>query len=369
MTNMSFYRLMNIIKKEFIHIKRDKASLFIVLMMPILFTVLFGYTITTEVDEIKLAILDNDYSSESRALVSKFAASNYFRPYKYVNNLKSIEEMIDSNEVKSALIIPHGYSNLGEKKEEALLIIDGTDPTVAQTALQSGTLIANVNSVDESTRVKMTEGSLNTKVWYNPNLKSTNFIVPGLIGIVMQNITIILTAFSLVRERERGNLELLIVSPIKPSELIIGKMIPYISIGFIDFLIALFLGTQLFSIPIRGSLLLLMMLGFVFVITALSIGMLISTVARNQLQAMQITFIILLPTILLSGFMFPIEAMPRMVQNISKLLPATYFIVILRGIILKGTPFRLLITESLVLVLFSFVLLLAAIKKFHKSLD
>lgn len=366
---MSFYRLMSIIKKEFIHIKRDKASLFIVLMMPILFTVLFGYTITTEVDEIKLAVLDNDYSSESRTLVRKFAASNYFRPYEYVSSLETLEEMIDSNEVKSGLIIPHGYSNLGEKKEEALLIIDGTDPTVAQTALQSGTLIANVNSVDESTRVKMTEGSLNTKVWYNPNLKSSNFIVPGLIGIVMQNITIILTAFSLVRERERGNLELLIVSPIKPSELIIGKMIPYISIGFIDFLIALFLGTQLFSIPIRGSLLLLMLLGFVFVITALSIGMLISTVARNQLQAMQITFIILLPTILLSGFMFPIDAMPSMVQNISKLLPATYFIIILRGIILKGTPFKLLITESLVLVLFSFVLLMAAIKKFHKSLD
>jgi ABC-2 type transport system permease protein len=338
-------------------------------MMPILFTALFGYTITTEVDEIKLAILDNDYSSESRALVSKFAASNYFKPYAYVNTLESIEKMIDSNTVKSALIIPHGFSDLGEKKEEALLIIDGSDPTVAQTALQSGSLIANVNSVSDEVRIKMTEGSLNTKVWYNPNLESTNFIVPGLIGIVMQNITIILTAFSLVRERERGNLELLIVSPIKPSELIIGKMIPYISIGFIDFLIALFLGTQLFSIPIRGSLLLLMILGFVFVITALSIGMLISTVAKNQLQAMQITFIILLPTILLSGFMFPIEAMPPMVQNVSKLLPATYFIIILRGIILKGTSFNLLITESLVLVLFSFVLLLAAIKKFHKSLD
>lgn len=366
---MSFYRLVNIIKKEFIHIKRDKVSLIIVFMMPILFIVLFGYTITTEVNEIKLAIFDNDHSAESRELVNKFAASNYFKPYQYVNNLKAIEDLIDSNQVKSAIIIPHGYSNLGLKKEKALLIIDGTDPTVAQTALQSGTLISNINAVDDNFRMKITEGSMNTKVWYNPNLKSTNFIVPGLIGIVMQNITIILTAFSLVRERERGNLELLIVSPIKPAELIIGKMIPYISIGFIDFLIALFLGTQLFSIPIRGNLFLLLLLGFDFVITALSIGMLISTIAKNQLQAMQITFITILPTILLSGFMFPIEAMPDIIQNISKLLPATYFIIILRGIILKGTPFYLLITESLALLLFSFLLLTAAIMKFHKSLD
>lgn len=368
---MNFNRLFSIIKKEFLHIYRDKASLIIVIAMPIVFSLLFGYSITTEVDEIKISVLDNDKTTESRALVDKFEASNYFVINKYVNNIQAIEDLLNSNESKGALIINNNYSKNKSKdgSDESLLIIDGTDPTVAKTAIQSGTLVSSYNEVSSKFNINLNNFGINTKVWYNPNLESTKFVLPGLIGIIMQNITVILTAFSLVRERERGNIELLIVSPIRPVELIIGKMVPYIVIGFFDFLLALFFGTYYFNIKIIGSLPLLIGLGSIFVIAALSMGMLISTIAKNQLQAMQIAFITLLPSILLSGFLFPREAMPKMIQLVGNILPVTYFIDILRGIILKGNTFNYLLYETFMLVVITLTLLTLAIKKFHKTLD
>ena len=199
---------------------------------------------------------------------------------------------------------------------------------------------------------------------YNPDLRNQNFTIPGLIGLIMQNITILLTAFALVRERERGTIEQLTVSPLKAGEIILGKLVPYIFIGYLDFLFSLVLGITWFHVPINGSLLLLLILGFAFVICALAIGILISTISRTQLQAMQLTILVLLPSILLSGFVFPREAMPKAIQLIGNGLPLTYFLNILRGIITKGVGFQYLVSDVTMMCILGGVLLILSIIRF-----
>jgi len=368
---MNLQRYGIIVWKEFIHIFRDPISLRIAILMPLLFTLVFGYAVTTDVEHIKLAVFDGDKTYESRELIRKFVASNYFDLAVMVNNATELEHLLDGGEVKAALTIPSGYGRQLKRGEmpESLLTLDGTDPTIARTALQSGNLVSNMYNMETLTGGTFRVAEMKTRVWYNPNMKSAMFIIPGLIGLIMQNITIMLTAFALVREREKGTIEQLMVSPLRPAELILGKMVPYIIIGSVDFLIALFFGTWYFRVPINGSLPLLLALGFIFVITALAIGMLISTVAQNQLQAMQFSFVTILPAVLLSGFMFPREGMPLPIYLFGNLIPLTYFLEILRGIILKGVGMEYLWREVLGVTGIGVLLLGLAIKRFHKRLD
>ncbi len=377
---MSLQRLIAIIKKEFIHIIRDKASLGIAVAMPIIFILVFGYAVNTDVENIEIAVFDMDKTQESREYIDKFTNSDYFYSKIFINNIDEMEGLIDSGEVKGSLIIPGGFSKALNRKESpnTQLIIDGTDPTIARTALQNGILISKMYALkrQEENLVRLGAFSLNqgniemrTRVWYNPNLESTKFTIPALIGLIMQNITVMLTAFTLVREKERGTIEQLIVTPIKSVELILGKMIPYILIGSVDFLIALFLGIYWFQVPVEGSMLLLILLGFGFVICALAVGMLISTVAENQLQAMQMSLLFVLPSVLLSGFVFPREAMPLPIEMAGNLIPLTYFINILRGIILKGIGLNYLWRDVIILVIFGIILLLIASIRFKKKLD
>jgi len=368
---MNLSRFGMVIWKEFKHIYRDPVSLRLVILMPLLFTLLFGYAITTDVEHIGLAVYDGDQSYESRELIRKFVASDYFSLEQMAGDSLQLEALLDAGEVKAALVIPEGYGKKLKRGEvpESLLIIDGTDPTIARTALQSGNLIANVYNMRTLSDGVFQVAEMKTRVWYNPNLESAKFIIPGLIGLIMQNITVMLTAFALVREKEKGTIEQLIVTPLRPVELILGKLVPYIMIGSIDFLIALFFGTWYFHVPINGSIFLLLGLGFLFVISALAIGMLISTVTKNQLQSMQLAFITILPTVLLSGFMFPRDGMPLAVYWLGNLFPMTYFLEILRGIILKGIGLEYLWKEVAGMTAIGALLLGAAIKKFHKSLD
>jgi ABC-2 type transport system permease protein len=368
---MNVNRFAIIVWKEFLHVFRDPISLRLALMMPLLFTLIFGYAVTTDVEHIRLAVFDGDKTYESRELVRKFQASNYFDLSYEVTNSSELEALLDSGAVKTALMIPSGYSRKLKRGEtpESLLIIDGTDPTIARTALQSGNLVSNIYSMETLSGGAFRLAEMKTRVWYNPNMKSAMFIIPGLIGLIMQNITIMLTAFALVREKETGTIEQLMVSPLRPGELILGKMVPYIVIGSVDFLIALFFGTWYFKVPVVGSLPLLLVLGFLFVITALAIGMLISTVAQNQLQAMQFSFVTILPTVLLSGFMFPREGMPLPIYLVGNAIPLTYFLNIMRGIILKGVGLEFLWKDVLGVALIGTLLLTAAIKRFHKKLD
>lgn len=369
---MNLTRLFAIVKKEFIHIMRDKASLGIAIMMPVVFILVFGYAVNTDVDHINMAVFDQNHSIESRAFIDKFSNSNYFNVTYYVNDIKSMESLIDGGRAKAALIIPPDFAKQLKRNESpgVQLIIDGTDPTIAKTALQSGVLVGKNFLLKENSSVSIQRGvDLRTRVWYNPNLESNKFTIPGLIGLIMQNITVLLTAFALVREKEKGTIELLIVTPIKPIELIIGKMIPYIFTGFIGFLLALFLGTTWFHVPIQGNLMLLIVLGTGFVICSLAIGMLISTIAKTQLQAMQMAFLFILPSVLLSGFVFPREGMPQIIKWVGYGIPLTYFLEILRKIILKGVGMTYLYKDVIILAAFGTILLTLACLRFNKKLD
>ena len=374
---MSLTRLYSVVKKEFIHIKRDVPSLVIALLMPVIFVLLFGYAVNTDVEKIDMAILDMDKTYQSRELINKFHATRYFTPVNYLKNTGEIRKSIMDNSADVALIIPSGFGEKVETGEKATtqLVINGVDPTIARTALQSSVMLSRtyVFELIENTGFNLTENmerlDVRTKVWFNPDLESSKFIVPALIGLVMQNITVILTSFSLVREKERGTIELLIVTPIRSVELIVGKMAPYVIIGTIDFLLALFLGTWWFEVPVQGSLALLIVLGILFVMCALAIGMLISSIADNQAQAMQMALLFLLPSVILSGFMFPREAMPLPIHTAGYLLPVTYFINILRDIILKGADFSYLVDDTIALGILTVLLLAIASAQFKKRLD
>jgi ABC-2 type transport system permease protein len=376
---MNLRRFWSIIKKEFIQIKRDRASFGIAIMMPVVMMLLFGYAVSTELDDISLLVLDQSKTAESRDLIKSFENTQYFKVAGEVNNLEEIYESLDSGSAHSAVIIPPDFETKLNRRENPSiqLLIDGSDPTTARTALSSGILSAQqhgikvLSQMNEKTPAAAQTGgiNINTRVLYNPSMRNQNFTIPGLIGLIMQNITIILTAFSLVRERERGTIEQLMVSPLKRWEIILGKLIPYIIIGFFDFLYALALGLYWFNVPSAGNIGLLLLLGSGFVICALAIGILISTISKTQLQAMQMAVLVLLPSVLLSGFIFPREAMPTVIQWIGYALPLTYFLNILRGIILKGLDLNYLFNDVLLLFILGLALLILSIVRFRKRLD
>lgn len=371
---------MAIIKKEILQIKRDRPSLAIAFALPLMMLILFGYAVTTDVEHISLAVMDLDKTKESRDLIDAFGNSGYFNVDFYVNGYKKIESLIDGGKVSAGLVIPHGYAKALSRGEEAQvqLFVDGSDPLVAKTALNTAQILAQVQSVRLKNEAAGKAGlpgiiragiDFRPRVWYNPEMKSVKFNIPGLIGLIMQNITIMLTAFALVRERERGTLEQLIVTPVKPAELIVGKLIPYIFIAFFDVTAVLLVGTFWFKVPVNGSVLLLMSISFFFLLSALGIGLLISTVAKTQLQAMQVTMALILPSVLLSGFMFPRNAMPVVIQWIGYVFPITYFLEVLRGIMLKGVGLEYLWRQAFILAFFGAGILVFAALRFKKKID
>lgn len=373
-------RLMAIIRKEFIQVKRDKASVGIIIVMPLLMMFLFGYAVTTNVNHIAAAVLDLDKSPASRELINSFRESTYFDFSCYVSSQGEINHLIDSGKVKAGLVIPANYARELKRSgsPQVQFVIDGSDPTIARTALNTARILAQGLSLDLRTQYLKRQGvslenvpgiDFRPQVWFNPQLDSIKFNVPGLIGLILQNITVLLTAFSLVRERERGTMEQLIVTPIKPRELIIGKLIPYVFIAFFDVVMVVCVGVFWFKVPVKGSMLFLMLQSVVFLLVALGLGLLISTVARTQLQAMQMTVLLILPSVILSGFIFPREAMPVPIRLLSSLIPLTYFLEILRGVILKGIGLEYLWQNLLILLIFGVATLTIASVRFKKNLD
>lgn len=377
---MNMQRLLSIIKKEIIQIKRDPPSLIMAFVLPIIMLLIFGYAVTTDVEHIKSAVFDQDKSAESRGLVQMFKNTGYFDPDLNVSNFKEMTYLIDSGKARVGIIIPPDYSRKLHRNEPAQLqlLVDGSDPLVARTALSTAQVITQSKSFDLKIKTLQQTGlgidlkpavDLRYRVWYNPNMESMKFNIPGLIGLIMQNITMLLTAFALVRERERGTLEQLIITPVKPIELIVGKLVPYIVIAFLDVLVILGFGTFWFNVPVNGSVVELLGLSFIFLMGALGLGMFVSTVAKTQLQAMQIGFMIILPSVLLSGFMFPRESMPKIIQTIGYFIPLTYFLRILRGIILKGVGINYLWKDVLLLAVFGAGILTLSIFRMKKRLD
>ncbi|MDR3577038.1 MAG: ABC transporter permease [Anaerolineaceae bacterium] len=373
-------RLVSLIRKEFIQIVRDPRTLALTFAMPVVMLLLLGYAATNDVRNINLAVLDQDQSPASRSLLEAYKEADYFKMAYVVSSEDEMRGLIENNSARAGIIIPPGYGEDIDRGGQAQIafIIDGSDPTVAGTALAA----ANQISQSVSTKimaVRLANLGLNnalqlpidvrTQVWYNPGLVNAYYMIPALIGMILQFLTTILTSTSIVRERERGTIEQLIVTPLRSWELVVGKLTPYVLISFMDTLEILAAGALLFNIPISGSLLLFLVLAALFLITTLGIGLLISTFANTQQEAMLTSMFTILPSIFLSGFFFPLAAMPGWLQAISYAIPLRYFLIIARGIILKGIGVPALWTDILALLIFSIVVMGAAAVRFHKSLD
>ncbi len=372
-------RIASVSKKEFIHIRRDRPSLVISFLMPIVMLMLFGFAVNADVNNVALTICDNDNTELSRELSAMYANSYYFRTYNYVSSVAEAEQLLNAGRVKVALVIPEGFSATVKRGEGAKvqLLIDGSDPTIAKTAGSYSMLVANRFSIDITVE-RLEKSGLPfgasavvpmPHVLYNPTLESSKFNVPGVVGLILQNITIVLTSLALVREKEIGTIEQLIMTPVTSFEIIIGKLIPYTLIGIYDFTVILVLSNIVFGIKVAGSMAALALLGFIFLVGALAMGMLISTIAKNQAQAIQGTLAFLLPSVLLSGFMFPRDSMPVVIQWIGEAFPVTHFLVILRGIILKGTSISLMKEAAAAMAAIIFFLIALAALKFQKKLD
>lgn len=372
-------RLMSIIRKEFIHILRDPRILALIIVIPIVQLFLLGYSATNDVRNVPLAVLDRSRTTESRALLDAYRAADYFRIAYSVQSEAEIETLISRGDARAALIIPPDYAQrLHEGNAQIAFVLDGSDPTVASTALSASQLIGQSHSTGimferfersgMNLRVRPPM-EVHTTVWYNPDMISAYFMIPGVIGMILYAIAAILTANSVVRERERGTIEQLIVTPIRPWELIVGKLMPFVILGFFNTIEVLAVGHWWFGMPIRGDLGLILGLSVIFLATGLGIGLLASTIANTQQEAMLTVWLTLLPSIFLSGFFFPLEAMPRILQWISYLMPLRYYLVIIRALLLKGVGVEMIQFEVFAMSLFAILIMVAAATRFRKRLD
>ncbi len=375
---MSPGRLLAVMRKEFIQILRDPQTLYVILAIPVVQLFLLGYTATTEVRNIPLAVLDQDRSAAARRLLDAYRAADYFRLSFDVDNEEELRRLIESGEAGAGLIIPPDFDQALASGDTATVsfLLDGSDPSVASTALSAAELIGqSVSTRIALERLEALGGAprpgleVRAQVWFNPDLVSAYFMVPALIGMILQLLTSMLTATAIVRERERGTIEQLIVTPIRPGELILGKIAPYVLIAFLNTLEVLLVGTLWFGVPLRGSLALLLLLSGLFLTTSLGIGLLISTFAQTQQQATLLTYFTMLPTVFLSGFLFPLAAMPPLLRVISHLIPLRYYLTIIRSILLKGAGAASLTDEILALTLMGVVTMTAAALRFRKRLD
>ena len=373
-------RLLSIIRKEFIQILRDKRALAIVLIIPIMQLFLLGYAATNDVRNIPLAVYDQCHCTESRALLDSYRAADYFRLAFTVFSEEEIRLLIENGDARAAIIIPPDYNlRLARGDAQVAFILDGSDPTSASTAYSAAILIGQAHATDLMLERLQASGvnterihqplEVRTQVWYNPDLVSNYFMIPGVIGMILYAITSILTATSVVRERERGTIEQLIVTPIRPWELVVGKVLPYVLIAFINTFEVLALGHWFFGVPIRGALSLILLTSGLLLLSGLGIGLFASTIANTQQEAMLTVWMTLLPAIFLSGFFFPLEAMPKLLQWISIIIPLRYYLVIIRAVMLKGAGISAVWLETLALFLFGMLILLAASLRFRKRLD
>jgi ABC-2 type transport system permease protein len=374
-------RLSSLIQKEFIQIVRDPRTLALTFIMPVVMLFLLGYAATNDVRNIPLAVLDQDGTQESRHLLDAYRAADYFRLAYTVRSEDELRTLIDANQARAGIVIPPGYGktlNAGRVAHVAF-VLDGSDPTVASTALSAAVLIGQAQSSRILVERAMISGrggqmvqppvDVLTQVWYNPGMVSANYMVPALIGMILQFLTTMLTATSIVRERERGTIEQLIVTPLRSWELVIGKLAPYVLIAFFNTLEVLIIGVLVFKVPINGSLALFLALVGLFLVTTLGIGLLISTVANTQQEAMLTNMFTILPSIFLSGFFFPLAAMPTVLQAISYIIPLRYFLVIARGIVLKGVGANVLWADIGALAAFALIVMTATALRFRKQLD
>jgi len=373
-------RLMSIIRKEFIQITRDKRTLVIILVIPIVQLFLLGYSATSDVRNVPLAVFDQCRCVESRTLLNAYRAANYFTIAYDTSSEDQIRNLIEQGKARAGIIIPPDYNaRLAQGNAEVAFILDGSDATAGSSAYSAATLIGQSQATQMM--VQKLEGSglnpatirpplqVSTRVWYNPDLVSSYFMIPGVIGMILYAITSILTATAVVRERERGTIEQLIVTPIRPWELVVGKVLPYVILAFVDTLEVLAIGHWWFGVPVRGSLSLILACSGLMVLSGLGIGLFASTIANTQQEAMLTVWMTLLPGLFLSGFFFPIDAMPKVLQWVSYIIPLRYYLVIIRALLIKGVGAGPIWIDILALAVFGIAIMTAASVRFRKRLD
>jgi ABC-2 type transport system permease protein len=366
-------RFIGFVTKEFYHIYRDKRTLFILFGMPIAQIMLFGFAITNEINNINIAILDQSKDVTTQKIIAKINASKYFVVKQNISHENEIKNVFKKGKVKAVLVFEnHFIKNLETKKQAKVQVItDATDPNIANTVTNYVNAILQ-NYTQQLNRDKSTSYSIQTQtqLYYNPELKSVFNFVPGVMTIILMLVSAMMTSISITREKELGTMEVLLVSPLKPFQVIIGKVFPYIFLSIINAMIIVLLGYFVFKMPIVGSLFLLAFESILFIITALSLGILISTIADSQQTAMMISlFGLMLPVIILSGFIFPISSMPLPMQIISNIIPAKWFIIIVKAVMLKGASVSIIWKETLILIGMTALYILLSIKKYKIRLE
>lgn len=373
-----FERIKHMLIKEFIQIIRDPRMMGVILLMPIVQSLVFGYAVTTDVTHIPTAIFDLDNSRESRELVTRFVDSGYFAVVEYVSQAERAQELVDRGKVQAVLRMNTGFGETLRAGRTAYLqvIVDGTDSNTAGIILDYAGRITGrfsekvlLTRFIRSTGQTLTPGrvELQTRAWFNENLESRHFYVPGVIALIVMLVTLMLSSMAVVREKEIGTIEQIMVTPIRQAEFILGKTMPFALIGFVDVVLITVSAIWWFAVPIQGSLVLLFVATALYLMSTLGIGLLISTVSRTQQQAMMSAFFVYFPTVLLSGFMFPIANMPEVVQWLTYLNPLRYFLVIVRGIFLKGVGPSILWPQMAALALLGISMLWFASRRFHKT--
>jgi ABC-2 type transport system permease protein len=365
-------RLWALVKKEFIHIVRDPRSLAMAFLMPLILLILFGYAITMDIKTLNLAVYDQDKSAASRHYVEGFPASSYFAVVASADSHADVRAQLDQGKAPLALVIPHHFARDLEQGRTAQvqLLADGSDANTATIALGYAEAITNRFSTAQlSAKVELAVDN-RVRIWYNPELKSRWFIIPGLIAVIMTVITALLTSLTVSREWESGTMEQLIATPVQPIELFLGKMAPYFVIGVADVLFSVAMGVWVFDVPLRGSFLFLLGVTAMFLVGGLSLGIMVSTIAKSQLVASQLAMVVtFLPAFLLSGFLYSIDNMPRFLQVVTHVVQARYFVEVLKNIFLKASPPAYVANDLIFLGLFAAVVFAVALGKFRKKLS
>jgi len=367
-------RLLALTWKEFLQLRRDTMTLKMIVMVPLLQTLIFGYAINYDVKHLKTVVLDESRSFESRELVAKMTGTGYFDVVKHVDTMDAMQAEIDSARASVGLVIDRDFGKDRHRgaPAQAFLIVNASDSTTSSQAMSIMSGISQQLSIQTLARhsgwkYKQLPVDLRVRPWYNPDLKTSRFIIPGLIAIILTFTLIQFTATAIVRERERGTLEQLQVTPATRAELILGKIMPFIVIGYFQFTLTVLLMRFLFRVEIMGSVVELYIVGFLFMAAVLGLGMLISTIAQTQMQASQMSMFFLLPFVFLSGFVFPIAGMPKIFQWISALVPAKYFVEVIRGIVLRGASLADLWQPTALLATYTFLIITFAVMRFKKT--
>jgi len=373
-------RVLDMVRKEFLQLRRDRRLLPIVIAFPIIQLFIYGYAVSTDITHLQVAVYDQSNTAESRELIRSIDASEYLDTVLYPRSYPRLRLAIDRGEATVGVVIPPNYARriTGGKTAAVQVIVDGSDPntdtiplgylTRITTNLATRILIERIERRCLPNTLRLVVHP-RIRIWYNPTLESRNFMIPGVIALVLVTVTINLTSLAIVRERERGTIEQLIVTPIRSTELILGKMLPYVLLGYVQVGTVLAVGVYWFHVPVRGSLLLLLVLSGLFLMTSLGLGLLISTVSRTQQQSSMAASFIIMPNFLLSGFFFPIANMPYAIQLLTYAIPLRYFLVIVRAIFLKGVGIELLWDQVIPLAVLGLIIMAISVARFRKKLE